>query len=66
MRCLFIHIYSPDNTRHVYRLDVIGSNVSMLPNIYDVDAVGIGAISKEFLTPYCLICYHKVVQSQLS
>jgi len=33
---------------------VYGSKLSLLPRIYEVEAVGIGAINSEFLAPYCL------------
>jgi hypothetical protein len=32
-------------------LVVYGSKLSLLPRIYEVEAVGIGAISSEFLAP---------------
>lgn len=56
-RYLFIHINSPDNTFLIYKLDVIGSKLSVLPNIYDVEAVGINAVNNEFLIPYYMTSF---------
>ena len=41
---------SPLWTRRTYRFDVHGSTHSLLPRIWEDDAVGIGATSSEFLT----------------
>ena len=45
----------PASTRRVYRLDVYGSKHSLLPRIWAVDAVGIGASSSELRTPWFLM-----------
>jgi len=47
-----MHTNSPASTLLVYKLEVKGSKLSQLPKIYDVEAVGIGAIRREFLIPY--------------
>lgn len=62
-KCLLIQTNSPDKTLLVYRFVVYGSKLSLLPNIYEVDAVGIGAINNEFLIPWILISFFKVSQS---
>lgn len=38
---------SPESTRLEYMLEVKGSKHSLLPKICAVDAVGIGAVSRE-------------------
>jgi hypothetical protein len=43
-----------------------GSKLSLLPNIYDVDAVGIGATNKEFLAPNSITSFLRDDQSYLS
>ena len=45
---------------------VYGSKHSLFPNICEVDAVGIGATNKEFLTPYCFTSSFNVAHSQRS
>lgn len=42
-----------------------GSNDSLFPSIWDVEAVGIGATNKEFLAPNYLTSYLKASQSYL-
>lgn len=42
---------SPARTLLVYRFEVYGSKLSLFPRIYEVEAVGIGATSNEFLAP---------------
>lgn len=44
-------VNSPARTLLLYMLDVNGSVLSLFPIICAVDAVGIGAISKELRTP---------------
>ena len=46
------------------KLDVNGSNDSLLPKICAVDAVGIGATNNEFLTPYVTTSFLNFFQSQ--
>src|SRR5574343_1407439 len=45
-------------------LEVYGSKASLLPKICEVEAVGIGAINKEFLTPCCITSLRKLARSQ--
>ena len=54
-RCLLTQINSPDKTLLLYMLVVNASKASLFPRIYEVEAVGIGATSREFLIPYFLI-----------
>src|SRR5690606_10205550 len=63
-KCLLTTINSPDNTRRVYILEVYGSKHSLLPNICEVLAVGIGATNNEFLTPCFLTSLRSFAQSQ--
>ena len=56
---------SPAKTRRVYKLLVYGSNDSLFDKIQLVEAVGIGAISNEFLIPFLTILDFKLVQSYL-
>lgn len=42
---------SPERVLRVYIFEVYGSKHSLLPKICEVEAVGIGATNKEFLTP---------------
>ena len=42
---------SPASTLLLYMLEVNGSVLSLLPMIWAVEAVGIGAISRELRTP---------------
>ena len=65
-RYLFTTANSPESTRRVYRLDVYGSNDSLLPRIWAVDAVGIGATSSELRTPCSATEARNAVQSQRS
>ena len=44
-------VNSPASTLLLYILDVNGSVLSLLPMIWAVEAVGIGAISRELRTP---------------
>jgi len=57
-----IHINSPDKTLLTYKLDVIASKLSVFPNIYEVEAVGIKAINKELRNPYVIILAFKSSQ----
>ena len=59
-------MYSPDSTRRVYKFEVRGSNDSVLPMIWAVDAVGIGAVSNEFRAPYCTKSWRSEDQGYLS
>ena len=43
----------PANVVREYKLDVMGSNASVFPKIWAVDAVGIGATNKELRMPCC-------------
>merc|ERR1719397_535954 len=65
-KCRATHTNSPANVRRTYIFDVYGSKHSLLPKIWEVDAVGIGATNKLFLTPYFLISFLKPFQSQFS
>jgi hypothetical protein len=47
-------------------LDVYGSKHSLLPKIWLVDAVGMGANKREFLTPFFAILCRNAGQSQRS
>jgi hypothetical protein len=60
---LLTQINSPDNTLLIYKFDVNGSKFSLLPYIWDVDAVGINAINKELRIPYYFKFSFTVVQS---
>ena len=60
---LLITMNSPDNTRRTYKLEVRGLKDSVFPMICAVDAVGIHAISNEFLAPYCITSRRKDSQS---
>lgn len=62
---MFIQTKSPESTFLVYKFDVYGSKDSLLPKIYDVDAVGIGATNKEFLIPYYITSFLSESQSNL-
>jgi len=53
---------SPAKTLLVNKLAVYGSKLSQFPKIYDVEAVGMGAISKELRIPYLIIFYFKSSQ----
>ena len=53
-RCLLTHTNSPARTLLVKTFEVTGSKLSLFPNTYEVDAVGIGASNKEFLAPNCI------------
>ena len=57
---------SPAMTLLVYTFEVYGSNDSLLPKIYEVDAVGMGESKSEFLTPCSITCFLKASQSYLS
>ena len=48
---LLTMVNSPASTLLLYILDVNGSVLSLLPMIWAVEAVGIGAISRELRTP---------------
>jgi hypothetical protein len=48
---LLTMVNSPASTLLLYMLDVNGSVLSLLPMIWAVEAVGIGAISRELRTP---------------
>src|SRR6187402_198682 len=65
-KCLFTIMNSPLNTRRVYMFEVYGSKHSLLPNICEVDAVGIGATNNEFLTPCSITSALNDSQSQRS
>ena len=65
IKYLFIHINSPAFILLIYIFEFIGSIDSLFPINYDVDAVGIGAINKEFLIPYFYIFYLSVYQSNV-
>ena len=56
---------SPARTRLVKTFDVHGSKLSLLPRIYDVEAVGIGARSKELRAPYFMTSLRSPSQSYL-
>lgn len=60
---MFTHINSPLKTRLEYKFEVKASNVSLFPSIYEVDAVGIGAINNEFHIPVFAIFYLRLFQS---
>ncbi len=45
--------------------DYYGSKDSEFPKIYDVDAVGIGEVNREFIIPYFIIDFFKDSQSKL-
>ncbi len=64
-KCLFTTTNSPDSTLLEYMLEVYGSKHSLFPNICDVDAVGIGATNREFLTPYFATSSFKTSHSHL-
>ncbi len=55
IKCLLMTKNSPAITRLTYKLLVNGSNDSLLPKIYAVDAVGISAMSKELRSPLATI-----------
>ena len=59
---LLMQTNSPESTLLVYRFEVYGSKDSLFPNICEVEAVGIGAISNEFLMPYFTISFFKLSQ----
>merc|ERR1712118_3371 len=61
-KCLFTCTNSPDRTRRTYKFCVYGSNDSLLPQIWAVLAVGIGATSNEFRIPCCAILAFNSVQ----
>ena len=65
IKCLLIHINSPESTLLEYRLEVNASKVSLLPNIYAEDAVGIGAKRREFLMPYFYMSFLRESQSYI-
>ena len=46
-------------------LEVYGSKHSLLPRIWEVEAVGIGASSSELRTPCCAILLRRASQSHL-
>ena len=62
-KCLFMQTNSPAKTLLVNKLAVYGSKLSLFPKIYDVEAVGIGAVNREFLKPYFLISSLRPSQS---
>merc|ERR1711972_426948 len=55
---------SPESVRLTYKFCVYGSKLSLLPRIWAVLAVGIGATRSEFRRPCCAIFVFKAVQSQ--
>lgn len=56
---------SPESTLLEYKLEVKASKVSLFPNIYAEDAVGIGANRREFLIPYVYMSFLRVSQSYI-
>merc|ERR1711887_343919 len=64
-RYLFTTANSPARTRLVNMFDVKGSNDSLLPRIWAVDAVGIGASSSEFRHPCSAKSLRNLAQSHL-
>jgi hypothetical protein len=54
---------SPAKVERLKIFELNGSKHSLFPNIYDVDAVGINAVTVEFLTPYYFIFSLKLSQS---
>jgi len=56
-------VNSPANTLLLYMFEVKGSVDSLLPIIWAVDAVGIGANNNELRTPYWDIFWRSVTQS---
>ena len=65
-KCLFTIINSPESTLLVYILEVYGSKHSLFPRIWAVEAVGIGAKRREFLTPCSITSFFKTSHSQRS
>merc|ERR1719174_1834367 len=65
-RYLFTTANSPARTRRVYMLDVKGSKDSLLPRIWAVEAVGMGARRREFRQPCSARSARSVDQSQRS
>src|SRR4051812_1437484 len=61
---LFTTTNSPERVLRVYMFEVNGSKHSLLPSICEVEAVGIGATSKELRTPYFFTSVFSSVQSQ--
>ena len=60
-----IDIAAMETTPPARRFEVYGSKHSLLPKIWEVDAVGIGANNNEFLTPCFLTFCFSFVQSHL-
>ena len=60
---LFTSRNSPESVCLLYIFEVCIWNVSVLPNIMPVDAVGMQAVVKEFLTPCSVILVLSVSQS---